>query len=389
MKVAIYCIGWLFFLTVHATGYGQGKESRNVDYLRSSLYLDLISLEEDFGDQIPQILDNMPFPDKYNNHNFDKTESTSFLKVMEGYSRVTADVDLDKLFQNYIDDSNLENRLVASWFNRMRDGTFDMELVAERGFYDASLLEANLAQQSIRGRASLADAGENLIKNTFVVLGLMYVNGNHKKFAIGSNVRLYRLNWDEEKAAQFYKDYWISRGSFSLKKRKAFEQMDIFNLEFIGSQSNTEVIKVSRQAPILELPDRRYFSARLPRQIEDKERFKTIVTRHFDEVYANLQKKYPVFRVVTPLLSTEPLTAQIGMKEGLQGGEKFEVLEQILDEETGQTTLKRKGTIKVVSGKVWDNRYNAGEEGAASKIGSTEFQGKGNYYPGMLIRQID
>jgi len=387
----------LFYVVMlaYSLGYSQESGKNKTDYLRSSLYLDLISLEEAFGDEIPKILNDLPFPDKYNNHNNQDTESSSFLNMMQTYVRIGtgAEVDIDKIFQNYIDESNLENKLIAIWFNRQRDGTFNMETVAERGFYDASQLEADLAGQTLRGRAALADAGENLIQNTFVVLGLMYVNGNHKKFAIGSNVRLYRLNWDKEKAAQFYKDYWIPKGSFNLEKRRAFEDMNLFDLEYIGSQSHTEVIKVSRRDPILELPDRRYFSARLPRQIENRKRFKTIVTRHFDEVYANLQKKHPVFRVLTPLSSVNPLSAQIGMKEGLKGGEKFEVLEQSMNKETGQIILKRKGTITVATGKVWDNRYNAGEQqadGALQNEDYTLFKGSSNKYAsGMLIRQIN
>ncbi|MFV9551064.1 hypothetical protein [Algibacter sp. PT7-4] len=383
-----YIILYFLFLCA-ATLLAQNENDAKVDYMRSSLYLDLIYLDKDFSHIIPDILNDIPFPDKYNNHNNSKTEGTNFLQLMQNYSQLNVEPDLDKLFQNYIDESNLENKLIETWFSRKRDGTFDMSVVAQRGFYNASQLESDLAENTTRGRASIADAGENLIKNTFVVLGLMYVNGNHKKFVIGSQVRLYKLDWNNEKAIKFYNNYWIPRGKFDFKKRKAFKELDLFNLEFIGAQSHTNIIKVTRQEPILELPDRRHFSARLPRRIEDKDRFFEIVTRHFDEVYANLQKEFEIFRVVSPLISTEPLTAQIGMKEGLKGGEKFEVLEKIYNEETGTTKYKRKGIIKVVAGKIWDNRYNVGEKGTQKKEGATQFSGKGNFYPGMLIRQID
>ena len=123
--------------------------------------------------------------------------------------------------------------------------------------------------------------------------------------------------------------------------------------------------------------------------------------RNIDAVYEKLQKKYEAFRPKVPLLTNDPITSKIGMKEGLEGGEKFEVLEQTINQETGRTEYKRKGTIKVNSDLVWDNRYyNAGEEqpiADANKDGvqkpvidKTTFQGKGKkLYPGMLIRQID
>ena len=45
---------------------------------------------------------------------------------------------------------------------------------------------------------------------------------------------------------------------------------------------------------------------------------------------------------MTPVLSNDPqIVAQIGMKEGLEGGEKFDVLEQNLDMQTGTITYKK------------------------------------------------
>jgi len=86
----------------------------------------------------------------------------------------------------------------------------------------------------------------------------------------------------------------------------------------------------------------------------------------FEAVIAKLQKKYEVFRTKTPLLSGDPITAKIGLKEGLEAGDKFEVLEQVLDEKTGRTTYKRVGKIKVKSGMIWDNRFGAEYDQAAA-----------------------
>jgi len=362
------------FLLIPAVCFSQITNEDEVDYLRSSLYLDLIHWNENTKNEVSWVLANMPFPNKYNNHKMNRDKGSGILDLFQTHSQIHVKPDYDSFFQNYIDESNLVKRLIENWFSRKQDGTFDMSLVAERGFYNASLLESVLADNSIRGRAILADAGENLIQNTFVLLAILDIEENNKKFVISSEVRLFKLNWDSKKAQLFYDNYWIPRGQFSLSKRNAFETLDEFKLDLVGAQSNKDIIKTSKYESIINL---------------DFSRFQELVVRHFDQVYANLQKEHEVFRVVTPLTSVEPLTAQIGMKEGLEGGEKFEVLEQIIDEETGFIKLKRKGVIKVKSGKVWDNRYNAGEEGTQSKTGTTEFVGKGNFYPGMLIRQIN
>ena len=89
-----------------------------------------------------------------------------------------------------------------------------------------------------------------------------------------------------------------------------------------------------------------------------------------------------------------PITAKIGLKEGIAGGDKYEVLEQELDAE-GKTKYVRKGIVKVDKKQIWDNRFVAGEVQAVDSIASnkpkidrTLFKGAKNYYAGMLIRQI-
>jgi hypothetical protein len=118
------------------------------------------------------------------------------------------------------------------------------------------------------------------------------------------------------------------------------------------------------------------------------------VTRNIDNVYAKLQKKYDVFKTKVPLFSGSPLTAKIGMKEGLEGGEKFEVLEAIMDPKTGIIDYKKKGTIKVDKKLIWDNRYVDVQTVSSEKedkpaIDVTTFEGGDKFYSGMLIRQIN
>ena len=82
------------------------------------------------------------------------------------------------------------------------------------------------------------------------------------------------------------------------------------------------------------------------------------------------------------------------MKEGLEGGEKFQVMEQVLDSKTGLTKFVNKGKITVDKNYLWDNRYNAADSHEVQKdkdgneMKFTKFKGGKNYYSGMLIKQI-
>jgi hypothetical protein len=187
---------------------------------------------------------------------------------------------------------------------------------------------------------------------------------------------LYQLVWNDSVAAVFYNDYWMDESTYDAKKKKAFENSDIFTLRFIGA----EVAWADLQST--------------SRTKKTEEQLIAVATvRAIDAVIAKLQRKYEVFRTKTPLFSTDPLGAKIGLKEGLEKGDRYEVLEQVQDAE-GRTRYKRKGIIKVEKDKIWDNRFMAEEEReengeAPQSIEFTVFSGPGKFYPGMLIRQIN
>ena len=104
-----------------------------------------------------------------------------------------------------------------------------------------------------------------------------------------------------------------------------------------------------------------------------------------------LQKEFDQFKVKVPLFSTEPLMARIGMKEGITAKSKFEVLVPVYDDATGKVRYNRRGVIRPVAGKIWDNRYMASEEQAVgSELTATTFEVVSgmNFTPGMLIREI-
>ena len=208
--------------------------------------------------------------------------------------------------------------------------------------------------------------GSDLAEKTLDVAGKGYV--------IKTTSHLFKLVWNEETAAIFYNDYWIDSSDIDPSKKQAFEDSDIFNLEFVG----TEVAWADLQSTTYT-------------QKSEEELVAVATIKAVDAVIAKLQRKYEVFRTKTPLISGDPLSAKIGLKEGVESGDKYEVLEQTIDE-NGKTTYERQGVIKVDKKQIWDNRFMAGEEQEQSgeKVKEyTEFKGGKNFYSGMLIRQIN
>ena len=380
------------------------EKAKDITYRRSSLHTMLIE-SDDFPrkDVVLKSYKDAPFPEKYNKHTIDAKSFKIDLSKN--------DEEATTLITKHLNDNKIANQLVAKWFNKQPNGAFNMDLIGERGSYNASEMQANIAKGSVRGVASLADAGEELINNTFIIVNKLNFVSNEiaaavlkqqavakankirmsfarraalkvaekaynkakEGYSVWTTAYLYKLVWNEEIAATFYNDLWVDKSNIDEARVNAFKNSSLFKMEFVGQQKTTSLV-------LFSLKEKR----------TEEQIIKLATVRNLDAVYAKLQKEYDVFKTKTPLFSGEPITAKIGMKEGLVGGESFEVLEQVLDEKTGLTKYVRKGKIKVSKNKIWDNRFNAGEgvDDKKSNATATTFKGGKNYYSGMLIRQL-
>ena len=444
LKVQLFVLTSLTVLNVF--GQQGSAATKEIKYRRSSLTTILIE-SDNFPkkDVVIQSYFNAPFPDKYNDHSvgiksfnpnkykLTADEIAALNKNKSGMAKLGASamseaskstggmVDGDEttpvVIDKFIQDNNIGNKLVAKWFNRNADGGFNSDLIAERGLFDASFLDTKKAQASSDGAALLKSSGFDLIENTFVVftkmnfvanepvarairdaakaavvakttnaflqkkalaaLDLAYEKGK-EGYSVWTTSYLYKLRWNDSISNVFYTDYYMENSSLDPKKKAAFDNSKIFKLEFIGQQRSTSLVLFS-------------FKNRTEEQI-----INLATTRNIDNVFAKLQKTYEVFRPRIPLFTGNPITAKIGTKEGLTGGEKFEVLEWTMDPKTGKGSYIKKGKIKVDKNLIWDNRFNLADgpiETDTAKVKApvldrTTFKGGSKYYSGLLIKQI-
>lgn len=399
------CMGMAIY-----AGFAQDGDEQTMKYRRSSLYSLLINhTDQGFASEIKQAFLQIPTPDKYNDHDL-SVKVLTLDKKLEG----AKDDDENPIISGFLEDNKVASRLVARWFNRdSYTGECNMDLVKERGLYNASEFDRQLALHSARGMAMLQDAGEDLIGNTFVlvndirygdksktskgigtglkILGSVaaIVTGNNsfsdmgdnlgdiaaslKGFKVRINTFLYRLEWDQDVANQFYQDQY-SEGSDDAKKTNFDKARSKYHLKYVGkvesSGSTTSFLGIKEDEPILMV--------------------RKACQRAIDENIVDLQHDFEEFRTKTPLISGEPIKAYIGMKEGVTSKSRFEVLE-VVEKEDGSHEYNKVGEIKPIDNLIWDNRFMASEEGAeGSGLGFTTFKAvKGkNFTKGMLIRDI-
>lgn len=389
-------------------------QSDDYEYERSSLCMMLVQHPaRHFGNEIQYVFRQMPIPNRFYNHDL----GVKFVSFAESNRPV------EKNFESFSRQTALARRLVAKWFDRQKKtGYMDMNLIRNRGLYNASKSANNVARAQLRGKAMVEDAGEQLLPNTYVVLsdityvdkstgwgifkevantianfGAIFTTGvdisdddnpfenpafasinakldQIKGFKVKIESYLFKLRWNQDASAIFYDKYYVDSVDYDKKKVDAFNNdKNTFQLEYVGmvesSQSNTTMKGTTTNEQLIT----------------------KVCTRAVDKNLADLQHKFPMFRIKAPLVSVEPLKAYVGMKEDISEDTRFEVLERNIDKE-GHVEYKRIGIIKPQKGKVWDNRYWATEEQTEnSSLGATTFVkvSGGDFYPGMLIREME
>ena len=390
-----------------ASGSASAQRDESLKYMRGSLCMMMVEHPTlEYNSEIEEVFEQMDIPERFNSHDLG-VRIIRFASDKDQLSNVTV----------FADENQLGKKLVSKWFGRNKHtGTFNINLLKERGNYSATKIDVREAMLQHRGSAVLADLGENLIGHTYwVVNDIKYVNqgnffksmkdaanlavssaqavktkgkslekafGNEdaKAFELFDDIKgfrvkitsyLFRLKWNEDIQNTFYTTYYTEEQD-PQKTKDFVNDRQLFTLEYVGSVTNTSsktsVTGVSTNEAMI----------------------RKVCTRALDKNIADLQHDFADFRIKAPLVSTEPLKAYIGMKEDVTEKSKFEVLE-IEKDEKGITRYRRVGIIKPVAGKIWDNRYMADQEGSReSKLDATYFEqvsGKA-FYNGMLIREI-
>jgi len=384
-------------------------------YQRSSLHIiNIENLNFDNAANVQASYNKYPFPDKYDDHRISSNSvnlsaykltqeekdalgikdselgnalsgalSSATAGILENNSQVKYELD------KYIKDKKIARELVRKWYSIKDDGALDYSVFNERIKLSMSEEDKQRVQQAALAQTEIDKMSQKLINNTFVVFtklnfvsnaipaeairqvayaqadklsGMMQTMARKaadkiyekasEGYSVWTTAWLYKLEWNDQIAANFNK-LLSSKGinsSLSIDIN-AFNAMN-FNLEFIGQEKATSLVTFSLKKGEGD-------------RTED-EIIELSTVRNVDKVFTKLQREYEVFKPLYQLTGVDPFTAKLGMKEGLEGGEKFEILEIRGGE------YNKIGTIEVDKSKVWDNRYGAPKQ----EIEQTYFKGK-------------
>ncbi len=436
-----YTLTLFTFLAITLTVFAQKKKSiDDVKYRRNSLATILLSDGNyENKDKVLNAYASYEFPEQYDDHRIDvkSADLTSFILTEEEMESFLSDLgktkeeyetsievskaifgegfkdermDIYKI-KKFLKDSLVANKLLQKWFDNDSNNKIDQDLIAERGLYNLSKEEIDVIKNSAgtaKGQV-ISGASLDLIPQTFVVLNKMNFISNelmaslikaqtdelapkeegmlrdmalaasqkiYEKTSIGYSVwttsYLFKLKYEKKDQDLMYYD--MGQDGFDFTKQVLSYDLE---LEHIGTEKANSLVTVS-----LKKEDK-------DRSEDDIINLATI--RNVEKVFSKLTKKYEDFKPKVPLADFgKPITAFIGMKEGLEGGETFEVLNEEFDNKTGRVIYRSVGKIKVDKKSVWDNRQTLdGEPSDPSGPDRTSFKGKAKKATyGSLLRLI-
>ncbi|MCM1107678.1 MAG: hypothetical protein NC388_01350 [Clostridium sp.] len=352
-------------------------------YRRSSLCLMLIT---DQGDQYAKAIEEqfhaMPLPARYND-----------LNVAVRVLNISKKKSFEKRVTEALEDRDLAKELVGKWFNRDYQGRMNMNRIHDWGGYNATYSDLKRAQSTERGLSLLTDEGEELLKNTFVlVCDIRYYDkrrtgeafsalfavaagamnamaqqqaqkGNTANaelyssisslgvagsalsqeiagFSVNIQAYLYQLKWNDKLRDKMYGQYWVDETTpedEARSRRAAFDSdKKSFQLEYLGKYRSRSSRTVSKSTNNLDLVIRQVCSDAVDKGIN------------------NLAKMYPVFKPKTPFTCDNGnIYAYIGTKEGVNLKSKYEVLET--KKKKHGFEYKKVGTVVPVVDGIWKN----------------------------------
>lgn len=412
-------------------------------YMRSSLEMVYIESEKFPNKELVDAswnnyMDPMKnFPNQYNKHGAGISTA-----ALGGDAKLT-DAQMADLILKYIDRNKIANKLVMKWFDYNPKGTIaydvtnpenpdaklSMKTIFERGYYTVNAGDENVSMSSLKrdrdtqikelsmkllpftfmtftkfefyenepvaravrdaaistAQLTLSNAIKNgmnpktanLIYNISVHAAYAAYEATKDGYTLKSNTWLYKLVWDEETESYFNNQV--------LKNPSLLETSNKFKMEYVDCQDNKSTVIISFTRSFDEIID-------------------LTMVRNLNKVFLELQKRNDVFKVWTPLLDFyslvsprleapitvegKTITAKIGTKEGLRGGEQFAVMD-----EDGNFY----GYAIAQKGKIWDNSDEIGPDGQdyyvpqvdkkGNPVTCTVFKGKGlkNARTGLIL----
>jgi hypothetical protein len=348
------------FFSVSQNVQVSAQKSKNYvssDYDRNAVTFIGLDYNENLSGQVIKVLAKQKVHDKY----YDNTVLENIIKT--GVKRdsalgfpVPAD---DRLISRWLNENKVGQQILSVWFNRQPDGSFNVDVLKERGLFNANDNDFIVASASKRGESSLMDMGLQLVNQSYVLVfdyyGILSTAQSYQKnetpeekrimngFQSELQTYLFKLDFNDSVAAVFFQKYWTTPDDPNREaKALEFEKAE-FPFIFKKRQYTTATATQYNPGQVLA-----------PKvQKTDEQLIDDMVKMSMDAVLTTIENQNQDFRVKAMVSDVKPISAKIGKKEGLKFDQRYFIMENQTNAK-GEVTSKRVAVVK--SMKVVDNR---------------------------------
>ena len=368
-------------LILSVSTYAQDVQESNripSTYDRSSITLFYMKFPgENYASDVEAKFPQVKLTDKYYDNNLD------FLIFDSPFNRADASVDPAKAVEGFLMQKGVSKAIVSRWYNRKDDGSMDLDLIFDRGMFNATDAAYIKAQATKRGESALKDYGNRLIERSYIMV-LDYqsiVNLREAKvkdtkgWKATVNGYLFKVNYNQDVQNALY-DCWIypeDSPQVREEKNKKFQELNI-PITFVTK--TTVPITASQPTEDSQL-------GRFIKQKTEEQLFQELVQKGYDESLYYLEMKHEDFMVKTTIHQVDPIRVKIGLKEGLKCDHRYFAYEYVYNEKTNSAEPNFRGVIRATS-KIADNRQIAKGEMPTSKFYQTAGR---KLHEGYLLRQ--
>lgn len=345
------------------------------EYNRSATtWILMVGENEEYASKQIEEWKKISFSEKFYDNNFDE-----YKIVRHPGSKITQ-ADIEK----YIKEEQLANKIIGKWYNRQEDGTLNMQVIHDRGLYNAIDADILKASNTKRGLAEVKDFGNQLINKSYIIVvdfkNIKSAKQLKKKDYIGFQGNLdayvYKVDFNENVQYSLYDNAWIYEDDDEAtkeQKKKAFDSMDVpvkFFAKKTRNINKTQGKKGTNAGKFVMV------------QKTDAQLFTELIFEGETETVFQLTRDHEDFRVKTTLNKKNPLSAKVGKKEDIKVDHRFFVFEYVYNEKKDDMGQKRRGVIRAK--KVVDNRKVATGTSPMSTFYQTS---GGKLEEGFLLQQ--
>lgn len=339
-------------------------ETDTLEYVRPTIVL----IQYDNNEKYTKINQGSNYSEKFNMiiipfKHFQFKPKTNQYEIKPNTNQYQRQKEQDEFFKNIantikdtLQKNNAINQIYEAWFNRKKDSTMNFKNIKLSTQYNASADDHQLAERAKRGEAIIEDNYIKSIEKTYIG-----VYEHITKQPYGCLIYYFRLDSVKQCIQEIFEEFWIDSTLTAQEKKIKYEkfQKRKFPIKFIGvGKHDYEIYKDYNTNEITQ-------------------------NENLDNLYIVLERIIN-HNIESKIISTKPISARIGTKEGDVHMHYYQVQEYKINR-NGDTIIRNVGIIKPK--KISNNKQTQ----TTIKTTPTTFiqiQGK-KIEEGMTIKQID